>query len=543
MPTIDIKEVDISTVSSVDVTTNATYVLGYAIQGPVNEPTLCRTLEEFQEIFGSTPYRFENDSPSKSSNKWVYSWKKGQPEKSYIYAADLLRLGLPVLFERVNGSDTYAQTTGTNFAIKARYPGRSYGQVYFELSVSDVGTGGNHAYVYAIKVGRFADKTLGITEIQPVITYFTFNEKYSQTNPKYKYQTFVSSINDPGFVDNSGLVQIAFTGNVSDSVAETRLTYTQPVGSVDFTPAAIYTYLSNDGLDPIKDRNEYVIKFITAGGYPTLFNGGGQPDSIYAQKLLNIAVSRKDVTALIDYDINLDNGKNPLTIRQLAEDWLDSLPKVDNEEQGNYGAIFTPWGTFNSPTVGEVIMAPSFAYLSALANSTQTYTNWFAVAGVTRGFVPNLLSTSFNISDAVGNDLQPKDGVAINPIQLIRPYGYRIWGSRTLRQNEKYGGLMATSFLNIRQLANDIKRAVYVASKECMFEPDDDVLWINYKSKITPILDRMAGNRGLSTYIIRRAVTSEKATLKAIITAYCVDPVENFDITLELSDDQITVTE
>lgn len=543
MPTIDIKEVDISTVSSVDVTTNATYVLGYAIQGPVNEPTLCRTLEEFQEIFGSTPYRFENDSPSKSSNNWVYSWKKGQPEKSYIYAADLLRLGLPVLFERVNGSDTYAQTIGTNFAIKARYPGRSYGQVYFELSVNDVGTGGNHVCVYAIKVGRFADTTLGITEIQPVITYFTFNEEYSQTNPKYKYQTFVSSINDPGFVDNSGLVQIAFTGNVSDSVAKTRLTYTQPVGSVDFTPAAIYTYLSNDGLDPIKDRNEYVIKFITAGGYPTLFNGGGQPNSIYAQKLLNIAVSRKDVTALIDYDINLDNGKNPSTIRQLAEDWLDSLPKVDNEEQGNYGAIFTPWGTFNSPTVGEVIMAPSFAYLSALANSTQTYANWFAVAGVTRGFVPNLLSTSFNISDAVGNDLQPKDGVAINPIQLIRPYGYRIWGSRTLRQNEKYGGLMATSFLNIRQLANDIKRAVYVASKECMFEPDDDVLWINYKSKITPILDRMAGNRGLSTYIIRRAVTSEKATLKAIITAYCVDPVENFDITLELSDDQITVTE
>ena len=76
-----------------------------------------------------------------------------------------------------------------------------------------------------------------------------------------------------------------------------------------------------------------------------------------------------------------------------------------------------------------------------------------------------------------------------------------------------------------------------------MFEPDDDILWINYKSQITPLLDRMKGNRGLNDYTIRRVSSSEKATLKAVIRLYCIDPVENFDITLELTDGQVATSE
>lgn len=414
MPSINIKEVDISPVATADVTTNAVYVPGFATDGPIQEPTLCNTLSDFQRVFGSAIPKYDVNVTVNGQE-----FTAGSPEVSYVYASDLLRLGLPVLFERI-----------------------------------------------------------------------------------------------------------------SDSITDTNIT----------------DFWHDGGIDKVADRNEYVIKYITSGGYPTFL----EDDFTDASYFLNVATSRRDVTFLVDYARPMllpESTMDESDILDYVSTWINDVPSVgDGEPAGNYASVFIPWGTYKSPTLfressNEIALAPSFAYLSALANSTQTYANWYAVAGVTRGYVPNLTGLDINISDAVSNEIQPKAGVGINPIQNIVPYGYRIWGTRTLHDSTESGDLVATSFLNIRQLANDVKRSVYIASKECMFEPDDDVLWINYKSKITPLLDRMKGNRGLTDYSIRRVATDAKATLKAVIRLYCIDPVEHFDITLELTDGQVTTAE
>lgn len=554
MPSINIKEVDISPVATADVTTNAVYVPGYARTGPVGEPILFETLEAFQEVFGSSPYLFESDGDQGQSANWVYSWKKDTPEPSYVYASDLLRLGNPVLFERLDGSNVTASVTLTNTGkspvnigeVVARYPGKFYTKVYVELESRTETVGGTGYTGYILTVGRDADESMGISEISPVETFFTFSDVLNQAIPKYELYTISQSNPGTYYDDNSGLVKSKWLNSSLPNISSKTYLTTGSQGP-EFTPAAIYSFISNDGLEKIKDRNEYVLKYITAGGYPTLFApGANYTGNEYAEKLLGVATSRKDVTALIDYNVELDSvTNNPYIVQGYANTWIHNHAEVASEDVGNYGAIFTPWCTIKSPTINnkEITMSPSFAYLSAMAQSTQNFANWYAVAGVTRGVIPNLTGVTKQISDSVGNDLQPTNSVAINPIQQIRPYGYRIWGSRTLRDNFDNGDLTATSFLNIRQLANDVKRVVYVASKECMFEPDDDVLWINYKSKITPLLDRMKGNRGLTDYSIRRVATDAKATLKAVIRLYCIDPVEHFDITLELTDGQVTTAE
>jgi hypothetical protein len=72
--------------------------------------------------------------------------------------------------------------------------------------------------------------------------------------------------------------------------------------------------------------------------------------------------------------------------------------------------------------------------------------------------VPNLKSLCQNVTNAIADSYQPRDGIAINPITNIKPYGLVIWGARTLKDNVYAGDLTATSFLNVRQISSDAKR-------------------------------------------------------------------------------------
>ena len=108
MAEIIIREQDLTTASDDSILNDVVYVPGYAIMGPINEPVLCENLSTFRNIFGSTPYRFNHAHSYKDISYAVDDY-----EKSYLYAAELLSSGLPVLFERVTTTDelNYAETT------------------------------------------------------------------------------------------------------------------------------------------------------------------------------------------------------------------------------------------------------------------------------------------------------------------------------------------------------------------------------------------------------------------------------------------------
>ena len=194
-------------------------------------------------------------------------------------------------------------------------------------------------------------------------------------------------------------------------------------------------------------------------------------------------------------------------------------------------------------------MPPSFGYLKALAKSIRTNANWLAIAGVTRGYVPNIqkLDTYKLLSNTIANEMQIKNGeTSINAITNIKPYGLTIWGNRTLKNNliNAQGGedgLTATSFLNIRNLISDVKKTAYNAAKMLMFEQNTQVLWINFLAKVTPTLDKMVSGQGLSSYKVINVPTQEKAKLNAVIKIYPLYAVEDFEISIEVRDDDVEV--
>jgi len=129
---------------------------------------------------------------------------------------------------------------------------------------------------------------------------------------------------------------------------------------------------------------------------------------------------------------------------------------------------------------------------------------------------------------------------AINVIAKIRG-SYYLWGNRTAEElkdanNPTDNDLVASHFLNIRQLCCTLKKQIYVACRQFTFDPNSDVLWNNFCNAIRPTLDRMKANQGIGDYKISKVRTSKKATLQAQVRIVPIEAVEDFVINLYLED-------
>ena len=407
-----------------ETTVTTTYVVDVTTAATARTPILCESISDFEKYFGTKPAVFNKGEGTR------------KVDLSYIYAKELLKLGLPVLYESMNGL--------SNGAITA-----------------------------------------------PVASGKTPEEV------------------------------------ISEAISSTT-----------------------DGLfGKLGDKGEYQFKYLTTGGYPICEVDATSHESINvtnAKVMAKLAFKRGDCIALLDYTNDADVD--------LSELYKDIITKVKDMDGADQCAIFTPWVNVDCTTYkatkdekegNTFTMPPSFAYLTALAKSIRTNASWLAVAGATRGQIPNLNGKEplVNVlSNSVAESFQNRDGISINAITNIKPFGYRIWGNRTLKDNSYEGNLTATSFLNIRNLICDVKKVVYEACRKYTFEQNNDVLWLNFKSYIEPTLNQMKTGAGLSGYKIVKGETTEKAKLVAQIKLYPLYAVEDFTVEVQMLDDKIAVS-
>ena len=554
MPSINIYERDLTSPYSVDTTPNIVYIPGYANIGPLNTPVLCNTLSEFYSIFGSKPYKFKTPQayPTVESNSFITAAKPtssmyqvGDFEKSFILAAELLSKNLPVLYERV-ASATLAQASkqisgfGT-FKAKEEYSG---------LVGTDI----------SIKIDRFnksSDQTLD---------HYTLTVKLAQSaefGVSEKVETFDFVISESAtsgsiilYSDiNSSIVDIEWNiVGTPAAVSEVKLSDPDNYATTDeFSVSDIYTAFLDSAdtegskLYVLEDKGEYQIKFLTLGAYPCFEFGTADSYPVF-DNIIEAAAKRGDCIALVDHTNKSDRKLQTEVSSGSVYASLSSYVKKNNmtvvrkggdsEDGYTYGAMFTPYATYRLSTQNnaQYILPASFGYLSAFAASTQTNPNWYAVAGVSRGVPSGLIGLSQNITNAIADLYQPRNNVAINCITNIKPYGYTIWGNRTLKNNSADGDLKALSFLNIRVLTCDLKKTLYQACKRYTFENNTDIMWLNFKSKIEPTLAKMLSGNGIASYQIIKVATTKKATIEAIIRLVPIEPVEDWFITIELTD-------
>lgn len=264
---------------------------------------------------------------------------------------------------------------------------------------------------------------------------------------------------------------------------------------------------------------------------------------------------RGDCIALIDIDRRLYEGCSQseaiLNITGAEGKTVDNVPISSGSK---YAALFAPYVVYDITADAEydynTIFPGAFHYLACASKSLTRFREWYAISGYTRG-ISNLRikGAGINFGEQAIQVLQSRYNTlkgavapasAINLIARIKGV-YYLWGNRTAEPLTN-DGLIASHFLNIRQLCTTIKKQLYVVCRQLTFDPNSDLLWNKLVDSVTPMLERMKNDQGIRDYRLYKIPTPEKATLQIRLHIVPIEAVEDFDINFFLEDSIENIT-
>lgn len=166
----------------------------------------------------------------------------------------------------------------------------------------------------------------------------------------------------------------------------------------------------------------------------------------------------------------------------------------DSEIDSNYTCTYYPWVKYLDQDNNQYIYLP--ATKDAVRNFAQTDNTaypWFAPAGINRGDV-DCVRAHF-ITKLADEDVL-YDG-RINPIKTFAQDGPKIWGQKNLQINESQLNRIA-----VRRLLLRMRKLIAISCIGLIFEPNDATVKQSFISTVTPIMDSIRSNRGISDYRI-----------------------------------------
>lgn len=201
---------------------------------------------------------------------------------------------------------------------------------------------------------------------------------------------------------------------------------------------------------------------------------------------------RMDCLAIIDPPFGLtvsevvswQNGSHPL-----------NLVRFDSD----FGALYWPWvkirDNFNRV---DVWVPPSGSVMAVIARSDFLSHPWVAPAGMTRGIVPAITDV-YNRPTLAERDLMYGNRNCINPIVHFNDVdGFLVWGQKTLQRRPT-----ALDRVNVRRLMFYLEKRVRAASRQLLFDPNDEVFQRKFISIATQILREVQVGRGVTDFIIK----------------------------------------
>lgn len=307
---------------------------------------------------------------------------------------------------------------------------------------------------------------------------------------------------------------------------------------------------------PMKDKSVYDFRYICLGDYCSaaaidqitklatfLDRVGISVDSV--ADLNN--TGRGECIALVDIDeTNLQNTqKNQNEYIKFVKDQLKTLDGKINK----YAAVFAPRVYYAENT--QLSYPASFHYLACAARAFETVREWWAVSGYNRGFCYKTVDhTSVKLGEIAVNALQPRVAVAasgtekgieysVNIVRTMRD-GHYIWGNRTAERlhgaQSDNPGLIASHFLNIRQLCCTLKKELNRQCDRHAYNPNNDILWAQFCDSIRPLLEKMKTDEGIEDYDIIKVSNDKKGLLTAAVRIVPIAAVEDFHINVYLED-------
>jgi phage tail sheath protein FI len=162
-------------------------------------------------------------------------------------------------------------------------------------------------------------------------------------------------------------------------------------------------------------------------------------------------------------------GMSPQQVR----DWRADVAGYDSK----YAALYYPWIKIFDQSSGTNVFVPPSGHMAGVwARSDGTRGVHKAPANeVLRGVV----ALQTQLTQAEQSVLNP---LGVNCIRSFSGRGIRVWGARTLSSDAEW------RYLNVRRLFNYLEESILSGTQWVVFEPNDDALWARIRRTISAFL-------------------------------------------------------
>jgi len=273
------------------------------------------------------------------------------------------------------------------------------------------------------------------------------------------------------------------TGLADTVVPKTNATAVSLAGGSDGSVATAAqiagTASASSGWYALQNPDDVDVRVLLGGGFTSSHSAS---DIVTIQSAMKtVAEARKDCVAILDvpYSETADVD-DTVTFRSTTQAFDSS-----------YCALYSPWVKINDNYNDRVVDVPPSGYVGAqLAYNDYVKYPWFAAAGHNRGKV-NSLSLSKVFTEGMRNTIHAQQ---INPLQVFRGRGVRIWGELTEQSKSS-----ALSSLAVRRTLIIIEKSISVVLQDFVFEPNSELTRFRIEQICTEYLSTLSSQGAFQT--------------------------------------------
>ena len=307
---------------------------------------------------------------------------------------------------------------------------------------------------------------------------------YLDNEGKFKAQ-FTSSLPSIGSGSLAGAFSSA-TGNVygGGANANTRLKMFEDidVSSIQGLEASNY----EDALALLNNEDEYDYEILVLPGV-TIQNGASAVASA-----ISTVTNRGDAIAVVD-------------TRNYGSTLNQTITSAGTQDS-SYAATYWPWVQVLSNETGKLVWAPASTVIPGVyATNDRIGAEWFAPAGFNRGGVGGVIQAERKLSPADRDKLYLGK---VNPIATFPGQGPVIFGQKTLQT-------AATSLdrVNVRRLLIELKRTIGNVAEGLLFEQNTAATRNRFLNQVNPYLESIQQRQGLYAYRVVMDDTNNTADI------------------------------
>lgn len=486
MPNILINEIDSTTYLNRDITNDNIVLVINKLEGNnssyINQPKLLRNLRSFYEVAGATP----------TQTNQMY-WE---------YAANLIRLGFPVLYLECNGTSDMDKLI-SSLNDKIRY------KIKFIPTIAN-------SDLYPQLLGIVDDSSDKTRRGDCVIFYDVLNASDD---------TILNSI--------SAIKDTSYT-----AVAYPEADYESPITGTTIRMPASFWMLKTmaEGV-----RRGFPIYSIWAGSKRGVVTDVKQFASNISTQFMHDLDEKAGVIPMMNIPpygdlIFGDRTRYHVGTYETKE---VSVTITENKTFSNNQITYT-----NAPIKGT-------SSVKFLINDTEYTASDANATGDEDISVMGLIPASEDISVTINYESgtvtvtnNSSTPIVLDTAQAT--YSYNVSKSDITPYS---GPKSALDALNVRIAANEVKKAIFEICLGLSFETNDFILWTNFKMKLSRVLDAMKEARAVTDYLIimdESTVTDadvDDSTVPGVVKVVFARAAKSFDITFELKPTGAVLTE